>query len=246
MLDSVNNFFDTATGIVSVIAFVRVGAQLTEKYPFGLGRSEYLAGFIVALASLVMGVLFLKDSLERMIMPEPVWFGVQSCILISCTAVVKLIMALWFGIANKKIKSKTLSAICMDCFLDTGITVASVISFAVSSLVGYAVDAIFGIIISCIVIIIAVFMTKDNLKSLVAGSSYDEEKDKAKEICLEKKTVTKVLRIDVHDYGYGRAKGTVVIETVAGIKFEEFKSLIGELQTKLKNETNIDFNVTLP
>lgn len=40
MLDSVNNFFDTVTGVVSMIAFVRVGARLTEKYPLVLAEAN--------------------------------------------------------------------------------------------------------------------------------------------------------------------------------------------------------------
>lgn len=192
-----------------------------------------------------MGALFLKDSLERLLMPEPVWFGLQSCILISCTAIVKLGMAIWFGLANKKIKSKTISAIRTDCFLDAGITVAAVISFTISGVVGYAVDAIFGIVISCIVIVISIITVKDNLKALVVGSSFAEEKETAKNICKDEKLIKSVLGIEIHDYGYGKAKGILKLEIQQGVKIEEFKTFCKELEVKLKEETNINFNITL-
>lgn len=67
------------------VAFCTLLIPRSEKAPYGYGRTEYLAGFIVAATSVVVGGLFLIRSLNRMAMPEPVWFGVKSCILISVT-----------------------------------------------------------------------------------------------------------------------------------------------------------------
>lgn len=103
MLDAINNFFDILTAIVAGVAFCTLLIPRSEKAPYGYGRTEYLAGFIVAATSVVVGGLFLIRSLNRMAMPEPVWFGVKSCILISVTVPVKLGLGLTYYFADKKV-----------------------------------------------------------------------------------------------------------------------------------------------
>lgn len=82
MLDGTNSFFDVITCLVTLVVFIFLLVPRNEKAPYGYGRGEYLAGFIVAVVSVIVGGLFFIRSLNRMAMPEPVWFGLQNCILI--------------------------------------------------------------------------------------------------------------------------------------------------------------------
>lgn len=83
MLDAMNSFLDTLTCIVTLIVFIVLLAPKSESAPHGYGRGEYLAGFIVAVVSVVMGGFFFIRSINRMAMPEPVYYGLQSMVLIS-------------------------------------------------------------------------------------------------------------------------------------------------------------------
>ena len=75
MLDGTNSFFDVITCLVTLVVFIFLLVPRNEKAPYGYGRGEYLAGFIVAVVSVIVGGLFFIRSLNRMAMPEPVWFG---------------------------------------------------------------------------------------------------------------------------------------------------------------------------
>lgn len=176
-----------------------------EKAPYGYGRGEYLAGFIVAVVSVVVGGLFFIRSLNRMAMPEPVWFGLQNCILISVAIPIKLAVAIAYYVANKKIKSSAIKAIMLDSFLDTGMTATSLISFAVSARVDYAVDAIFGIVMSVVIIVVAIKMVVENVRAIVVGDDAKEEK-KAIEYACERRGV-RLTKTVLHDYGYGMKVG---------------------------------------
>ena len=72
MLDAINSFFDIITCAVTVVAFGILMRPRSEYVPHGYGRSEYLASFVVAAVSAVVGGLFFIRSLNRMAMPEPV------------------------------------------------------------------------------------------------------------------------------------------------------------------------------
>lgn len=205
MLDGTNSFFDVITCLVTLVVFIFLLVPRNEKAPYGYGRGEYLAGFIVAVVSVAVGGLFFIRSLNRMAMPEPVWFGLQNCILISVAIPIKLAVGIAYYVANKKIKSAAIKAIMLDSFLDTGMTATSLISFAVSARVDYAVDAIFGIVMSIVIIVVAIKMVVENVRAIVVGDGAKEEK-KAIEYACERRGV-RLTKTVLHDYGYGMKVG---------------------------------------
>lgn len=148
-------------------------------------------------------------SLNRFAMPEPVYFGWENCVLISIAVPVKLGMGLFYYFANKKLKSKALSAIMLDSFLDTGMSATSLISFAISSKIDYAVDAVFGVIMSIVVIAFAVKMIYDNAKCVVVGDGAEEEREAISAICKEENV--EEVSLVLHDYGYGAKCGKLIL-----------------------------------
>ena len=54
--DGLNNLSDAATSVVTLIGFRLAGQEADADHPFGHGRIEYVAGLIVSLAILLMGV----------------------------------------------------------------------------------------------------------------------------------------------------------------------------------------------
>lgn len=222
MLDSINSFFDIITCFVTVAAFgILLGAK-RESVPYGYGRSEYLASFVVAVVSCVVGGLFFIRSLNRMAMPEPVWFGVESCVLISVTIPIKLGIGLWYHFANRKLRSKALEAIALDSFLDTAITSASLISFVVSSVVNYAVDAIFGMVLSVVIVVFAIRMVVDSVKSVIVGDVQKEDIERVKKAAADMPCVERVDSVCMHDYGYGEKTISVCVRVRKGTSMEDF------------------------
>lgn len=207
MLDATNSFLDIITGIVTLVVFIMLLVPKSESAPYGYGRGEYLAGFVVAITAVVVGGLFFIRSINRLAMPEPVYFGWQNCVLIAVCVPLKLAIGLVYYFANKKIKSKALKAIMLDSFLDTAITATSLVSFAVSANVDYAVDAIFGIVMSVVIILAAIKMVVDNVKAVVLGDDATEEKKAIDDACRQRGVEHHNLIL--HDYGYGSRVGSV-------------------------------------
>ena len=226
MLDAVNSFMDILTAIVSAVAFCTLLIPRSEKAPYGYGRAEYLAGFIVAATSVVVGGLFLIRSLNRMAMPEPVWFGVESCVLISVTVPVKAGLGVAYYYADKKMNSATFRALALDSFLDVGVTVTSIVAFAVSARVDYAADAIVGIVVSVAIIVFAIKAVAENVKSVVLGDGATEEKKVILNEC-EKEGVT-VLKMNLHDYGYGSKTGDVIVKNGDENAFSDISRIVRE------------------
>lgn len=228
MLDATNSFLDIITGIVTLVVFVMLLVPRSESAPYGYGRGEYLAGFVVAVTAVVMGGLFFIRSLNRLAMPEPVYFGWQNCVLIAVCVPLKLAIGLGYYFANKKIKSKALRAIMLDSFLDTAITATSLVSFAISANVNYAVDAIFGIVMSIVIIVFAIKMVVDNVKAIVLGDGSIEEKDAVEQACNARGVEYRNLIL--HDYGYGSRVGSVRVDCskdTANVLHDEILASVG-------------------
>ncbi len=240
MIDATNNSFDIATCIVTLLAFVMLLRPRNEKAPFGYGRVEYLAGFIVAVVSVVVGGLFFIRSLNRLAMPEPVWFGLQNCILIAVSIPIKFGLGLFYYFMNRKLRSKAVAAIMLDSFMDTAITATSLVSFAISSNVDYAVDAIFGIVMSILIVIFAIKLVVDNVKIIVLGDGAADEKAAIEKLCGRYDEIIGVLKISLHDYGYASKAGTVEIDFNGETDSEIKLDICAELGSKLKETTGAE------
>lgn len=236
MLDATNSFFDVLTSIVTLLAFAVLFIPRSEGAPFGYGRSEYLAGFVVAVVSAVVGGLFFMRSLNRLAMPEPVWYGWESCVLIAVTIPVKIALSVFYYIKNKKLRSKAISAIALDCCLDVGITSASLVAFAVSARVDYAADAIFGIVISIVVLVFAIKMIADNIKSVVKGDGAEEEREIVKKFVKADTRIKRIGNIMLHDYGFGAKVGTAEVVFKDGADIKAIESAERELFDVIKDE----------
>ena len=208
MIDSTNSFFDTVTTLTAVVAFALLLAPRSAKYPYGWGRGEYLSGEVVAVVTVVMGVVFLLQSLNRLAMPEPVWFGWENLMIMIAALVVKVGMAIAYFLFNRRLHSSVLKAIALDCFLDIGITTVAVVSFAVSPLTGYAVDAWLGIAVSVVVAIFGLKAVWDNLRPLLGYGDLSAEKQALREVLDGK---AEILAEEWHDYGYRAKVGTVTV-----------------------------------
>ncbi len=233
MVDATNSLFDILTGIVTIIAFACLLYLKSDNAPFGYGRVEYLAGFIVAVVSVVVGGVFMVRSINRIALPEPIWFGLTNCILISVAVPIKLALGLAYYFANKKLKSKAIAALVVDSFLDTGITASSFVAFAISSQVDYAVDAIFGIVISVIVIVFAIRMVVDNVKTIVIGDKAEDERKSVDTILAKYGEIKGVVNTVFHDYGFGTKVGDVKVEFESDVEFEKKQQLKASIEKEV-------------
>ena len=72
LADTIHNFGDAAIAIPLWIAFLVVRKKPTNRFTYGYGRVEDLAGIAVVVAILISGVVVGYESLSRLFTPHPV------------------------------------------------------------------------------------------------------------------------------------------------------------------------------
>ena len=113
--DAFNNLSDGLSCLISIVGFKVSGKAPDAKHPFGYGRTEYIAGLIVAFIIVLVGVEFLKTSFNRIIHPEPVAFSVVLLVILAVSMLVKL----WMGAFNSKIGGRIESPVLMAAGQDS-------------------------------------------------------------------------------------------------------------------------------
>lgn len=100
--DAFNNLMDSGSSIITIF-----GANLSNKppdkeHPYGHGRVEYIASFIVSFIIFIVGFELLKGSIGKIIKPEVVKIQVVSLVILGATVFIKL----WMYSYNKFIGEK--------------------------------------------------------------------------------------------------------------------------------------------
>ena len=72
MSDAFNNLSDAGSSIITLIGFQFAGMKPDANHPFGHGRIEYISGFIVSMAIILMGFELGKSSIEKILHPEEI------------------------------------------------------------------------------------------------------------------------------------------------------------------------------
>lgn len=118
MADAFNNLSDAGSSFVTLAGFLFAGKRPDSDHPFGHGRFEYISGFVVSVAILMMGLELLKSSITKIVHPEPVDTGMLSLVIIAASILVKLYMAFYNRRIGKRIESAAMLATAADSLSD--------------------------------------------------------------------------------------------------------------------------------
>ena len=138
--DAFNNLSDAGSSIVTLVGFRMAGKPADDQHPFGHGRIEYIAGLLVSIIILLMGIELGKSSVGKIMHPDIMDFSWLSFAILSVSICVKL----WMGLFNRRlsriIDSSTMRATAMDSISDVVATSTVVLGMFITKLTGYNVD----------------------------------------------------------------------------------------------------------
>lgn len=198
--DALNSVADCAVCIAATVGFYIVSANKSEKYPFGLGKSEELINILISVVILATGGAFAYISLERLMYPVPVWYSTLYAAIIAATAAVKLGLVFFFKVSAKKLGSDSIKGISTDSLLDFFVTLCTLISFTLSSVADFSLDGAAGLVISIVLLAEGVKMTVSACKTAI-GRRNDELCDRVKTLLETENEIEKIIDIQCHSYG---------------------------------------------
>ncbi|MCD7906830.1 MAG: alpha/beta fold hydrolase [Clostridium sp.] len=92
MADAFNNLSDAASSIIGFVGVKMAEKPADDDHPFGHGRIEYIAAFIVAFIVIQVGFSLFKTSLNKILHPESMAFKWISILILALSVGVKRVI----------------------------------------------------------------------------------------------------------------------------------------------------------
>ena len=201
--DGINNLSDSASSIVTLWGFRNSGKQADGDHPFGHGRSEYVAGIVVAVLVMVIGVEIIKEAIGKLIHPEPVSPSLISFIVLGGSVLLKLYMFAYNRGYGKKLDSSTLKAVAVDSIADVFVTLVVILAMVLSKSTTFNVDAWGGLLVGLFVLYMGYQSLRETVSPLLGAKPDPEFVEQVREIVSRQPHAEGVHDIVVHDYGHG-------------------------------------------
>ena len=213
MADALNNLSDASSNVVSLIGFRLAAKAPDAEHPYGHARYEYLAGLVVSVTILAIGLSLLKESALKVLHPTPVAFSWLSIGVLAASILVKLWLSGFNRAVGKKINSETLLATAADSRNDVLTTGAVLLSTILCSLTGYGIiDGIMGVGVAAFILWSGWGLVMDTLSPLLGESPSPELVEHIERTVMSYPGVLGVHDLMVHDYGPGHQFASLHVE----------------------------------
>ena len=213
MADALNNLSDASSNVVSLIGFRLAAKAPDAEHPYGHARYEYLAGLVVSVTILAIGLSLLKESALKVLHPTPVAFSWLSIGVLAASILVKLWLSGFNCAVGKKINSETLMATAADSRNDVLTTGAVLLSTILCSLTGYGIiDGIMGVGVAAFILWSGWGLVMDTLSPLLGESPSPELVEHIERTVMSYPGVLGMHDLMVHDYGPGHQFASLHVE----------------------------------
>lgn len=231
--DAFNNLSDAGSSIVTLIGFKLSGKKPDPEHPFGHGRIEYITGFIVSIAIILMGFELGLSSIRSIGSEKELVFSVSTVVILSLSIAVKLYMALYNRQLAKFFGSSAMKATCADSLSDSVATSAVLISLLISHYTDIQLDSYVGILVSVFILYSGINAAKDTLKPLLGTPPEKDFVDAIEKIVIADETIVGMHDLVVHDYGPGRCMISLHAEIPSSIDVFKAHCIIDDLENEL-------------
>ncbi len=238
--DAINNLTDAGSSVVNVVGFKMAGRKPDTEHPFGHGRIEYVAGLIISIIIIVLGVELGKTSVSRIIDPRDIITSRTVFTVMEISIGVKIYMYLYNRKIGNRISSVSLQAAAIDSFTDAIATTAVLISIVIFEFTGVVVDGWCGLIVSVFIIYSGISSVKTTIDPLLGVKPDPEYVNIIEKFVLSQNGILGMHDLVIHNYGPGRSMISLHVEVPANGSLVEMHDLVDNIERKLKEALNCE------
>lgn len=210
--DGVNNLTDSASSVVTLLGFKLSSRPADKEHPYGHGRMEYISALIVAFMVILVGIQFIRSSIERIIDPRPVEFQIIPFIILGISIFFKVWLSSFNRDLGNKIDSTGLKATATDALGDVLITSVVVLSIVAGQFTNLPVDGVVGFIVSLFIIYAGYSLVRETVSPLIGEAPPEDIIDAIYDDIVTYEYITGAHDLIIHSYGVGRTMATIDVE----------------------------------
>ncbi|MGL4914146.1 MAG: cation diffusion facilitator family transporter [Romboutsia sp.] len=237
--DAFNNFSDMASSVITIIGFKLASIPPDKEHPFGHGRLEYVSALIVAFMVMLVGVQFVKSSVERILNPIPIEFQLVPFILLFISILAKFWLSKFNKIMGNTINSSALKAASVDALGDVFTSSCVVVSFLAAKFTTIPLDGYIGILVSLAILYAGLTLVKETISPLLGEAPDPELVQEINKRVLSYNYINGVHDLIVHNYGVGRCIASIHAEIPANIDIMTIHDIIDEAEREISNDLKV-------
>lgn len=237
--DAANNIADTASSILTIIGFKLSSKKPDKDHPYGYARYEYIAGFVIAIMMLIMGLTFAKESIVKIFNPEELVINWITYLILVIAIIGKGIQMLVYLDFAKAINSNTLKANSVDTRNDIISTTAILISMIIMGIFEINIDGLLGLAVSGFVIYSSIGMIKEVLEPIIGIIPTEEQVNEITEKLLKYDYVEGIHDLVIHNYGVHNDFVTVHVEIDSKMDIMKAHDMMDNIEKDFKDELGI-------
>ena len=241
--DAFNNLSDAGSSVVTLVGFKLAGQKADDGHPFGHGRMEYLAGLLVSLMILLVGVELGRSSIGKILHPEAVDFSLVSTGILAASILVKLWMGQFNRGLGRKIGSAAMAATAADSLSDAVATAAVLAGTLVNRFAHVNIDGWVGLAVAVFILRSGWGAAKDTINPLLGESPDPELVKQLRDLVLSHPQVVGMHDLIIHDYGPGRRLCSFHAEVPQDADILEAHDAIDHIEREIKEKFGIETTV---
>lgn len=241
--DAFNNMSDALTSLITLIGAKASSKPADTNHPYGHGRSEYIASFLVSILIMIVGFLLFTNSIDS--------FYKGNLPKLSRLSIIILIFSLGFKFyiyflnksLDKKLDSKLNFAVMIDARNDILSTISIIIAVTLQKYISFNLDALLGIILSIIVFKPGLDLFLDTIDKLLGKGISVELHKEIEDIILSGDFIRGYHDLKIHEYGRGKLVGSCDVEVPSNISVGIMHQAVTNVETRLLKELNISITI---
>lgn len=239
MADAWNNLSDAASSIISYVGVKMAEKPADAEHPFGHGRIEYIAAFVVSFLIMEVGLSFLKTSIDKLMNPHQLVFEWIPFIILVFSVAVKLWMAHFNRKLGKRIQSQVMLATAADSMGDVITTSATILSLIIYGIFDVNIDAIAGLFVSLVVMWAGFSIAKETLKPLIGEAGDPKIAERIQQEVESYEGILGTHDLIVHNYGPNRSMATIHAEVPCDVDIAVCHELIDQIEREVSKRQGI-------
>lgn len=237
--DALNNLSDAAVSIVTIIAVALAARGADREHPFGHGRYEYIATFILGAVILVVGVEAFSSGIRRAVYPERTDVGIITLVTLGVAVAVKLFMAVFYFVRGKREDAEAIGAAAVDSASDAAVTSAVLVCALIEKYTGFLIDGYAAVAVSAVIIVFGIRIVKRTISRLLGERPDKTLYDAVMNVLTAEQSVLSVHDLIINDYGAENKIAEADAVFPAEMTFVEVHSVCDRLERTVREATGV-------
>ena len=236
--DGLNNITDAGSSVITMIGFKMSQKKVDDDHPWGHGRMEYIAAFIVDMLIVLVGIELFKSSIDKIINPVMPDISTITITILVIAIIAKLWLFFFYNKIAKTINSEAIKGNAYDSISDVISTFVVLLSAVVAKFANISIDGYVSILVSIFILYTGFKALKETVDILL-GSKPDPELVKGIEEFTKKyDMIVGIHDMMIHDYGPGRKIVSFHAEVPANSDICMAHDIIDQMEQDIYDEFN--------